>query len=174
MSQDLYSLILQKLAVSNSGSAIGSMARELLAIDSNSDPEARANIISNYIIKLQEEDFTNEEAQPEVSASQKLDGQHSYSTLSSRKKQIAIKVRQKIEAIRRELEELRGKNDILAAALGACYLCWGEDNKCAVCQGKGQPGFLTPEQELFDRIVLPAVRKIQESKKSNAQNSTLS
>lgn len=58
-----------------------------------------------------------------------------------------------------ELETLRGRNDAVAAALGACYLCFGEDPACPECGGRGHPGSLTPEPAAFRRYVVPAVRR---------------
>ncbi|MFV0645740.1 MAG: hypothetical protein ACK5NN_14820 [Sphingomonadaceae bacterium] len=40
----------------------------------------------------------------------------------------------------------------LAAALGACGLCWGEDDQCPACRGQGQPGMIRPDMELRSRI----------------------
>jgi hypothetical protein len=60
-----------------------------------------------------------------------------------------------------ELEELRERNDVLAAALGACHLCWGEDPGCPACGGLGRPGAAPPDRQLFARLVAPAVQAAQ-------------
>jgi hypothetical protein len=39
-----------------------------------------------------------------------------------------------------ELRVLRRRNAQLAAALGACPHCWGEDAECGTCAGEGVPG----------------------------------
>ena len=57
-----------------------------------------------------------------------------------------------------ELEDLRARNDALAAALGACYLCWGEDFQCPYCHGQGAPGWLSPDADLFGQWIKPALR----------------
>ncbi len=44
-----------------------------------------------------------------------------------------------------ELEELRERNEALAAALGACFACWGTDIFCTHCGGEGRPGAAAPE-----------------------------
>lgn len=56
-----------------------------------------------------------------------------------------------------ELTDLRERIDLLASALGACCLCWGEDNQCRVCRGRGRPGFSIPDEALFAELVLPAI-----------------
>ncbi len=40
----------------------------------------------------------------------------------------------------------------LAAALGACGLCWGEDDGCPSCRGRGHPGAMRPDPKLHNRI----------------------
>ena len=36
----------------------------------------------------------------------------------------------------------------LAAALGACGLCWGGDPACRGCRGRGRPGMVRPDPEM--------------------------
>jgi hypothetical protein len=60
-----------------------------------------------------------------------------------------------------ELESLRVRNDTLALALGACYLCFGEDLSCENCHGSGAPGSSPPQVEAFRKYILPAVRRAQ-------------
>src|SRR5204863_5798 len=43
----------------------------------------------------------------------------------------------------------------LAAALGACGLCWGEDEFCPSCRGRGRPGMVRPDPELRARLLGP-------------------
>jgi len=62
------------------------------------------------------------------------------------------------ETMRIELGVLRERNDLLAAALGACCLCWGQDLGCRSCRGRGGPGFSIPDESLFEEYVLPAVQ----------------
>ncbi len=58
-----------------------------------------------------------------------------------------------------ELEELRERNEALAAALGACFACWGTDIFCTHCGGEGRPGAAAPEPHLFRQLVAPAVAR---------------
>jgi hypothetical protein len=41
----------------------------------------------------------------------------------------------------------------LAAALGACGLCWGEDSSCPSCRGRGRPGMVRPDIELRTKLL---------------------
>lgn len=63
---------------------------------------------------------------------------------------------------RAEIELLRRRCDTLAAALGACYLCWGRDPACVQCLGSGRPGWNEPDETLFRRLVVPAIRRHRE------------
>ncbi len=67
------------------------------------------------------------------------------------------KLIQQNEILKTENEELYLRNDQLAAALGACPDCWGEDRKCENCQGNGFPGSCLPDKNLFKRIVKPVI-----------------
>lgn len=58
-----------------------------------------------------------------------------------------------------ELESLRRRSAALAAALGACHLCFGGDPLCDECGGRGVPGSRVPKPEAFRRYVLPAIRR---------------
>lgn len=63
-------------------------------------------------------------------------------------------------AMETELDLLRRRNDGLAAALGACYLCFGEDPGCARCAGRGRPGARRPEGASFRRYVQPLLQRL--------------
>jgi hypothetical protein len=63
-----------------------------------------------------------------------------------------------------ELETLRARNDTLAEALGACYLCFGEDLTCPECNGNGVPGSLLPNESAFRKYVAPAVNRVRAAK----------
>jgi hypothetical protein len=67
-----------------------------------------------------------------------------------------------MEQMYRELETLRERNDALSAALGACYLCWGEDFDCSICDGTGHPGSSVPDRALLVEFVTPAVQRLRE------------
>jgi len=65
-----------------------------------------------------------------------------------------------------EVQALRLRCDTAAAALGACSLCWGAETTCRVCRGRGRPGFAIPDKELFNELVVPAVRMVQAQRNS--------
>jgi hypothetical protein len=64
-----------------------------------------------------------------------------------------------LEELKEELSDLREANDTVAAALGACPICWGGDRSCKVCRGRGRAGFRPPDPDLFDELVVPAVQR---------------
>ena len=69
-----------------------------------------------------------------------------------------------LEAAHSEVKLLRERCDTLAAALGACALCWGYDPACRACRGHGLPGHSLPDGALFFEYVLPAVRLVRASR----------
>jgi hypothetical protein len=69
-----------------------------------------------------------------------------------------------LEAERSEVRLLRERCDALAAAVGACALCWGQDPACRACRGHGAPGHSLPDETLFLEYVLPGVRLMRASR----------
>lgn len=59
-----------------------------------------------------------------------------------------------------ELQALRKRNDTLAVALGACHLCWGEDEECVYCAGEGQIGAFLIDIKTFEDVIGPAVQQV--------------
>jgi hypothetical protein len=80
------------------------------------------------------------------------------------------KLQHDCDSLRIEVEELQLRNDTIAAAVGACYLCWGENLGCEVCSGEGIPGRFPINAQAFAEFVLPAVRAFKHQK---APSSTL-
>lgn len=60
-----------------------------------------------------------------------------------------------------EREAARARLESLAAALGACPACFGEDLLCPTCRGGGAPGGRAPEPHEFNRLVAPAVERVR-------------
>lgn len=56
-----------------------------------------------------------------------------------------------------EREEVRRRVEELAAALGACPVCFGDDLLCPTCHGAGEPGARAPDPVAFRRFVVPAL-----------------
>lgn len=71
-----------------------------------------------------------------------------------------------IRRFKRELRDLRNLNDTVAAALGACPVCWGGDSQCHICEGEGSSGAYQPDPRLFNELVAPAVRRIRDMKRT--------
>lgn len=71
-----------------------------------------------------------------------------------------------------ELEALRTRNDALAAAVGACYLCFGDDPLCEECGGRGVPGSLAPEPAAFRKYVHPALHRAQAAESGRRRYTT--
>jgi hypothetical protein len=70
-----------------------------------------------------------------------------------------------LDAALAEVQLLRERCDTLAAAVGACGLCWGQDPSCRACRGHGAPGRCIPDEQLFFEFVVPAVRLMHASRK---------
>ncbi len=62
--------------------------------------------------------------------------------------------------LREDLDDALDHLDNLAKALGACEECWGETTRSKCCHGKGKSGYFQPDRELFDRLILPALREV--------------
>lgn len=58
----------------------------------------------------------------------------------------------------------------VARALGACTLCLGETPDCPACGGAGTPGWSVPEPQLFEALVVPALRRLQSESLRRAQD----
>lgn len=70
-------------------------------------------------------------------------------------------LKKRLANLEAHLNDLEAFEEDMAHALGACIYCWGEDPGCRTCRGKGKPGALEPDEELFNRWVVPAVRRSQ-------------
>jgi hypothetical protein len=64
------------------------------------------------------------------------------------------------QKLKNERDDLLDELDDLAKALGACDECWGEDNRCPTCRGKGKSGYFQPDKELFNKLILPALKEV--------------
>ena len=65
-----------------------------------------------------------------------------------------------VRHLKQERNDLLDELDDLAKALGACDECWGEDNRCPTCRGKGKSGFFQPDKALFNKLIMPALREV--------------
>lgn len=76
-----------------------------------------------------------------------------------------------LQELRQEIEDLREVNDTVAAALGACALCWGGDSGCEECAGRGKAGSALPEPRLFEKLVAPAIRRVSAVRRESSPHS---
>lgn len=156
---DMYQVLLDRLASSDSGAESGPTVQDLLAQMGEVDP--RMNVITKILARRQME---AQEKAPSFEEDEDgvIDGEAVESSQQSiERRQWSERLRRMATAMYGELEQLRERNDTLAAALGACYLCWGDDVLCEVCHGRGRPGALFPDPELFAQYVAPAMRQAQ-------------
>jgi hypothetical protein len=73
--------------------------------------------------------------------------------------QLAEGLRLEFDGLVQDVGGLRSRLDDLAAALGACPGCWGDDSSCGWCRGRGAPGALPPDPDAFRRLVRPALQR---------------
>jgi 2-keto-4-pentenoate hydratase len=78
-----------------------------------------------------------------------------------------------LEAAHSEVKLLRERCDTIAAALGACALCWGHEPACRACRGHGLPGRSLPDDALFIEYVMPAVRLVGASRQRSQKVAAL-
>ena len=79
----------------------------------------------------------------------------------------------RIARLESELQRLGDFTDALAAALGACPRCWGDDPVCPECEGTGTPGSTVPDRALFTRFIAPAVQRLAEERRTRLEHSSL-
>ena len=151
MTEDINSKLLTTLLSPQPGNAL----QEVLAEFGEKNPKMKP--IINYLAHQQANNPDDERDVIETETDVPV----------KKKKRSFSHLRKIVNNMYMELEYLREKNDTLAAALGACYLCWGEDPECPECNGKGQPGYFVPEGNLFTVFVTPALRKFQQQKQRN-------
>jgi hypothetical protein len=79
---------------------------------------------------------------------------------------VVADLQQQLEQVSAELQFHRERCDLLATALGACCLCWGQDPACRACRGRGRPGFTLPDETLVKEFLLPAIKMLRAQKAS--------
>ena len=159
---DLNPLLLQALAASGSGQ--GLPLQEMLLSQLNTDDPT---------LTLLTQMLAQQQTTPPVEENEDAIDQAEIERQEREKSQAMAKalrhLRTKIDDLYAELEDLRVRNDAIAAALGACYLCWGHDSDCEVCRGKGKPGAKLHDQALFVQLIAPAIRRLQQARMSAAR-----
>jgi hypothetical protein len=147
--------LLSQMDPNMGGGALPSM-QDLLSQLESTNPTL--GLIAKYFLARREQ-----EAQNEVASDSEAEAEHIAIEYSARLTRIFQRL-EEIKDLRVELEELRERNDALAAALGACYLCWGEDPRCPVCGGSGDPGSATLDMQMFAQWVAPALPHLKAQK----------
>ncbi|MCI0394336.1 MAG: hypothetical protein L0332_07030 [Chloroflexi bacterium] len=148
MTDELYRLLLQRLTGASAGPEAEATTQEMLAQMVAADP--RLQWVHQYL------------AQRQAANAQEAHNLSAFARESDDSQLRAVRqLRQQMKALMLELQELRERNDSLAAALGACYLCWGEDPECSYCAGRGRPGYAAPDKALFMAWVAPAGRALK-------------
>jgi hypothetical protein len=164
MTEDFQQQLMEAL-ISSPGEGGRPKVEDLLLEFADVDPKVR--LITRYLAQRRAEEGESElppddgtgEAPPEGNGrAERVEWQEDKTPRSLRR------LERMVQDMHIELEELREKNDALAAALGACYLCWGKDLGCEVCHGRGRPGSAVPDRALFAQFVAPAVRRFRAEK----------
>src|SRR5262249_42426032 len=113
--------------------------QDLLAQISQNNPNA--HLIAKYLAEQQSSGRSP--AQP-VEADAEPQGQIAHSSRGpgggheniESSSDAMSELRLQVESMFGELQSLRARVDLLAWALGACSLCWGEDPDCRICRGR--------------------------------------
>ena len=138
MTSDMNTMLLQRLTAGNGAKP---PLHEMVAQLAEDDP--RMGLVAQFlasreqapVIELEEED-----------------------TQAAERREALQRLERTVKKLYSELEQLRERSDSLAAALGACYLCWGEDRRCELCGGQGWAGWQPRDPALFNEWIAPALR----------------
>ena len=141
---DLYQVMLGMMAGGEQAASARSTLLQMVTEQEGMDPTTRALLARSLALPVEEE--------PSAGGWRGGDPPH--------RRQAMHRLRSRFDAMRDELEELRERQDRLAAALGACADCWGEDPECEVCGGMGAPGSFVPDARLYRALVSPACRAV--------------
>ena len=90
-----------------------------------------------------------------------------------REVQPSATVEQRLERLKGAYADLYERMSALAAALGACARCWGEDVSCPRCGGAGEPGAWVPDRNEFRHYVLPALQAVRTARAAAAPPATV-
>jgi hypothetical protein len=167
---DARSLLMQMLAARAGGGGEG--ATPLLAALSG-DGDSTSEILKNYAaLRAPREDDNEAEEYEDMDVS--VDPAEPESEPGPRNSASSKPVDQRryVELLRElstELQEVRERCDALAAALGACYLCWGTNEQCTECEGAGTPAWTTPDRELFRELVVPSIERLRRARAGFSQ-----
>jgi len=81
------------------------------------------------------------------------------------------KFKQENTVLKEHIKSITAWSNNVAAAVGACPECWGENDLCNTCHGQGLPGKFIPNKTLFTELCMPAVqylyRQIERNNKTD-------
>jgi hypothetical protein len=155
--------LLSQMDPNRSSAALPTM-QELLTQLESTNPTATA--IAKYMLARQEaqnESDLVEDDEIEEETVYTAEAQQFTIENSEQVERIILRL-EEVRELRVEVEQLKERNQTLAAALGACDLCWGEDAVCPVCHGGGEPGFRMPDIQLFAEWIAPTLRHFKPRK----------
>jgi hypothetical protein len=124
-------------------------------------------MMSLLLSQMAERNVTDEEDDYLVIDAEEVDEDDLFSKRKSSEGSLADKktrarIKSRIQSMSEELSVLRQHSEELAAALGACEICWGYDNECEHCNGYGSPGWQAPRRGVFNKYVEPAIKALRE------------
>jgi hypothetical protein len=164
---DMNQSLLNMMMAARSGQDTRPMMEELLNSDGDMDPMTRM-LLTQALAR--DDPDAPADPDPNVIIIDQDDREPSRRQLAlERLRQRFQQMAQQIDEMSEALDVLQARNDDLADALGACYLCWGEDPRCPECAGKGAPGSLLPEPRAYREWILPAVRTQQTFKQRHLE-----
>lgn len=70
-----------------------------------------------------------------------------------------LKLKRLVRFLKQEVINESQINNDFALAVGACADCFGCDNYCENCNGKGKPGFFVPDFIHYKELIIPAQKK---------------
>lgn len=133
------------------------------------DDDPQMAMVSQYLAMQPDDDSDDESADEEIReganpSRQWVDDQE----LMSLREEVAT-IQANLEEQTQLLQELIDRNTELAAALGACPECWGENQSCSACHGRGVPGALKPDKKCFDYYIAPLLARLKSMSKHRGQ-----
>lgn len=135
----------------------------LLSQFDNADPQMR------QMLEMQLRNNQNKKSEPskeEVIRRFKIQNKKLLEHIAGLKETLKTS-RQEHQAMVGYLDYFLKLNNALAAALGSCENCWGEDASCEKCGGDGISGWTTVNRRLFNLYVQPCIDKLNLSNQAS-------
>lgn len=78
-----------------------------------------------------------------------------------------LKLRKMVKFLKQQIIKESQINNDFALAVGACTDCFGCDEYCEKCNGKGTPGYFIPDFINYKELIIPAQKKYNLHFKNN-------